>query len=192
MSLAIKLTAASLAVLAGGAIGYLYLPHIKPDKISAKPLVEQPVFVVASAAKSEPAQPPSKALAAAPTGGNPGSLVTLAATMKATSATFAPPEARLAHSANSEASEACARGLVALASGDLAAARSWLERAADLGDARALIALGDAYNPAMLARLGVLGAPGDAERARSYYNRALSSGLDAARGRIASLTTTQN
>ena len=33
---------------------------------------------------------------------------------------------------------------------------------------------------------------GDAERARSYYNRALSSGLDAARGRIASLTTTQN
>ena len=37
----------------------------------------------------------------------------------------------------------------------------WLERAADLGDARALLALGDAYNPAMLARFGVLYAPGD-------------------------------
>ena len=89
-----------------------------------------------------------------------------------------------------EAAKDCAQGLVALASGDIAAARRWLERAADLGDARALLALGDAYNPAMLARFGVLGAPGDLSRAKEYYSRALSSGLAAARGRLASLTTT--
>jgi hypothetical protein len=88
-----------------------------------------------------------------------------------------------------EAAKNCAQGLVALASGDIAAARRWLVRAADLGDARALLALGDAYNPAMLARLGVLGAPGDLSRAKEYYSRALSSGLVAARGRLASLAT---
>ena len=89
-----------------------------------------------------------------------------------------------------DAAKNCAQGLVALASGDIADARRWLERAADLGDPRALLALGDAYNPAMLARFGVLGAPGDLARAKQYYSRALSSGLVAARGRLASLTTT--
>ena len=88
-----------------------------------------------------------------------------------------------------EAAKTCAQGLVALASGDIAGARRWLERAADLGDARALLALGDAYNPAMLTRFGVLGAPGDSSRAKTYYSRALSSGLVAARSRLASLTT---
>jgi hypothetical protein len=99
------------------------------------------------------------------------------------------PLAGAAPPVSPEAAKNCAQGLVALANGDIAGARRWLERAADLGDARALLALGDAYNPAMLARFGVLGAPGDSSRAKTYYSRALSSGLVAARGRLASLTT---
>jgi len=43
-----------------------------------------------------------------------------------------------------------AQGLVALAGGDVAAARAFLERAADAGDARALLVLGDAYDPGTL------------------------------------------
>jgi TPR repeat protein len=78
-------------------------------------------------------------------------------------------------------------GLIALADGDVAAARAFLERAADGGDTRALVVLGDTYDPATLARLGAMGIRGDAARARDYYARALSAGVGAARQRIASL-----
>ncbi len=63
------------------------------------------------------------------------------------------------------------------------------QQAADEGENRAYMVLGDAYNPAMLTRLGVLGAPGDAALARDYYNRAVAAGLTGARDRLASLET---
>ena len=85
-----------------------------------------------------------------------------------------------------------AQGLVALAGGDVAAARAFLERAAEAGDARALLVLGDTYDPATLARMGALGLKGDAARARDYYARALSAGVAAARDRIAALEVPQN
>ena len=78
-----------------------------------------------------------------------------------------------------------AQGLVALAGGDVAAARAFLERAADAGDARALLVLGDAYDPGTLTRLGAIGVKGDESRARDYYQRANDAGLAAARQRIA-------
>ena len=84
-----------------------------------------------------------------------------------------------------------AQGLVALAGGDVAAARAFLERAADAGDARALMVLGDAYDPATLARLGAIGVKGDASRARDYYQRASDAGLAAARQRIAAIEVSQ-
>ena len=94
---------------------------------------------------------------------------------------------------NANASDAAlrlrAQGLVALAGGDIAAARAFLERAAEDGDARALLVLGDTYDPATLARMGAVGLKGDAAKARDYYARALSAGLAAARNRIASLET---
>ena len=55
------------------------------------------------------------------------------------------------------------------------------------GDARALLLLGGAYDPSTLGRMGALGLKGDAGRARDYYARALSAGVDAARQRIAAL-----
>ena len=72
-----------------------------------------------------------------------------------------------------------------LAAGDIAGARAFLERAAEAGDARSLLVLGDTYDPATLSRLGALGLKGDPARAHDYYARALSAGVAGARERIA-------
>ena len=86
-----------------------------------------------------------------------------------------------------DARRLCAEGLVAFARGDIAAARAFLQRAAEGGDARALMALGDTYDPATLSRLGTLGLKGDEAVARSYYSRAAAAGVTGARERIAAL-----
>jgi TPR repeat protein len=92
-----------------------------------------------------------------------------------------------APAASEEARRLCAQGLVALAQGSIASARAYLQRAADAGDARALLALGETYDPVTLARIGVLGLKGDAARARDYYAQALAAGLSIARERMAAL-----
>ena len=81
----------------------------------------------------------------------------------------------------------CAQGLVAMADGDIAGARFYLERAAEGGDVRALMVLGESYDPATLTRMGALGIKGDAGRARDYYAKALAAGMGAARERMAAL-----
>ena len=86
-----------------------------------------------------------------------------------------------------DARRLCAEGLVAFARGDIAAARAFLRRASESGDARALMALGDTYDPTTLARLGAVGIKGDEATARNYYSRALAAGVRGARERIAAL-----
>ena len=81
----------------------------------------------------------------------------------------------------------CAEGLVAFAKGDIATARAFFISAAEAGDARALVALGDTFDPATLARLGVVGLRGDGAKARDFYARALAAGASGARERIAAL-----
>ena len=88
-----------------------------------------------------------------------------------------------------DARRLCAEGLVAFARGDIAAARAFLQRAAEAGDARALMALGDTYDPSTLAHLGAVGIKGDEATARSYYSRALAAGVTGARERIAALAS---
>jgi hypothetical protein len=79
------------------------------------------------------------------------------------------------------------RGLVALAKGDLSTARLFLSRAAEAGDARAWVALADTYDPAMLAKLGVVFAPGDATRARDCLVKAMAAGVVVPKDRLAAL-----
>jgi hypothetical protein len=194
-ALAIKIGASSLASLAVVTLAVVFWPTVKPQRIGARPAVEQPVFVVASALK--PPAPPTS-VAATPVAepvADKQSLNTLATALKSqglragvapapvASATPAAPVSP----ANREAESCFAHGLIALAKGDIAAARRWLEHAADEGETRAFLALGDAYNPAVLPRLGVLGARGDAAQARDYYNRAVAAGLSGAKDRLASL-----
>jgi len=181
-----------------------------------RPAVEKPVFVVAA----EPARPvpaASTAVVAAPAAvvAAPAALVAapveapveksglvkLAAALRSDSSppSGAAPLTRgiVTLGLNSvapseEAAKFFALGLVAFADGDVAGARAFLERASEDGDRRALMVLGDTYDPATLTRLGAVGIRGDAARARDYYGRALAAGVGAARERLATLAAKGN
>lgn len=99
----------------------------------------------------------------------------------------APTQAPSTSSANEASARWSVQGLVALAKGDLSSARLYLTRAADSGDPRAWVALADTYDPAMLTKLGVVGAPGDARRAKDYLQKAADAGLVVAKNRMAAL-----
>ncbi len=76
------------------------------------------------------------------------------------------------------------RGEQLLATGDIVAARIVLQRAAESDDAAAALALGAAYDPNVLARLGVVGISADLEKARTWYHKAESLGSADARRRL--------
>ena len=63
-----------------------------------------------------------------------------------------------------------------IASGDLAAARLVLRRAANAGDARAAMTLAGTYDPAILEKLGVHGFVPDVAMARAWYEKAKKFG----------------
>ncbi len=89
--------------------------------------------------------------------------------------------------ASKDAARWSVRGLLALAKGDLSTARLFLNRAAEAGDARAWVALADTYDPAMLTKLGVVFAPGDAVRARDCLVKAMAAGVVVPKDRLAAL-----
>jgi hypothetical protein len=97
----------------------------------------------------------------------------------------------LAEAGSSPASAASAdfsvQGLIALAKGDLSTARLYLCRAAEAGEPRAWFALADSYDPVVLAKLGVVGAPGDGQREKDYLAKAAAAGVVAAKDRMAAL-----
>lgn len=76
------------------------------------------------------------------------------------------------------------QGQQLIAAGDVATARTVLQRAADAGDADAAMALGGTYDPNVLARLGVVGVSAEAEKARSWYQKAETLGSPDARRRL--------
>jgi hypothetical protein len=63
-----------------------------------------------------------------------------------------------------------------IAVGDVATARTVLQRAAEAGNASAAMALGATYDPNVLAKLGVVGVSADVEKARSWYQKAENLG----------------
>jgi hypothetical protein len=190
----IGLGAGAGATVAALALGFAFWPPSEQPPISARTTVSQPVFV-AGASQGKTAAAPAVAPAAA-AGADSGALAKLAIALKSEPAaatgaragatrSLAPAEAPAPVS--DAARRLCAQGLVALAAGDIAGARLYLERAAEAGDARALMALGASYDPASLARMGARGLKGDAATARVYYARALAAGMGAARERMAAL-----
>jgi TPR repeat protein len=72
------------------------------------------------------------------------------------------------------------RGKDFLGTGDLAAARLLLRRAAEAGSAEAAFALGATFDPAVLQRLKVVGAAADVAQARKWYEKAAALGSTAA------------
>jgi hypothetical protein len=88
--------------------------------------------------------------------------------------------------------EAAARDLVEradrlLEKGDIVGARAIYQRAAELGDASAALALGATYDPNRLWSLGALGLAGNKERARQWYQRASDLGHREAKARLSAL-----
>jgi hypothetical protein len=80
------------------------------------------------------------------------------------------------------------RGKDLIASGDLAAARLVLQRAADANHAEAALALGATYDPFVLRELKVYGFTPDAAMARVWYEKAIELGSPAAPRRLEMLT----
>jgi hypothetical protein len=79
-----------------------------------------------------------------------------------------------------------------IASGDLAAARLVLRRAADAGDARAAMTLAETYDPAILEKLGVHGVVPDLAMARGWYEKAKQFGAAEATQRLELLASKQH
>ena len=79
------------------------------------------------------------------------------------------------------------RGKDALSTGDLAAARLLLRRAAEADSADAAMALGATFDPLVLRRLGAIGAAPDAAQARKWYQKAVTLGSTAASQPLAQL-----
>jgi hypothetical protein len=198
-------SAGALAV----ALGLAFWPQLENVALPGKSVVSQPVFVASSApVKSRlateataPAAPITAApIAPAAVDDEATAKAKLAMALQANppkeqmssqpatrSMTLIAPAPGAAPRASESARRLCAQGLVALAAGDIVGARLYLERAADSGDVRAFMVLGETYDPASLARMGVLGIKGDAARARDYYAKALAAGMGAARERMAAL-----
>jgi hypothetical protein len=79
------------------------------------------------------------------------------------------------------------RGKEAFSTGDLAAARLLLRRAAEAGSAEAALALGATFDPLVLRRLGAIGAAPDAGQARQWYQKAVALGSTTASQPLATL-----
>jgi TPR repeat protein len=60
--------------------------------------------------------------------------------------------------------------------GDISAARVVLKRAAAAGDVEAMLQLGMTFDPAFLAKWGVLGFAPDLTQAHTWYDRAMKLG----------------
>lgn len=76
------------------------------------------------------------------------------------------------------------RGQELMASGDIAAARVILLRAAEARDAKAALALAATYDPVMLKKSGVYGVVADISTARSWYEKAKEFGSEEAPQRL--------
>ena len=206
-SLAIKAGAGLLAVLVAAGLGYAFWPHPEPEISAMRSAVEKPVFVATPATTKPPAAPlttQAVPVVASPSTPTPSSAPAvekagtdkLAAMMKTpasaplTRSLALPPAPALIAPApppSEDAAKLCAEGLVALADGRIASARAFLERAADSGDARALLVLGDTWDAKRLGQLGAVGVQADATRAHDYYARAVAAGVPEARQRLAAV-----
>jgi len=183
MSTLLKVVAGVFSAVVVALLAVAFWPHLEPAVVSPRPAVAQPEFVTAAIAPAAAIDRLALALRADPQAPDAA---------QPTRGLASPPiDAGKPH-ASDEALRLRAEGLAAMAGGDFAGARALLERAAEAGDARALLVLGDAYDPATLARMGALGLKGDAQRARDYYARALAAGVEAARQRIAALAAQQD
>jgi len=84
------------------------------------------------------------------------------------------------------------RGEVFINSGDVAAARLMLQRAAEAGDVHAALALASTFDPNTIQKLGIQGLAADEAMARLWYERAAQFGSPEAPQRLQQLANQAN
>jgi hypothetical protein len=105
---------------------------------------------------------------------------------------IAPPQETIRHLDAGEIAALLKRAEVLMASGDLAAARLVLRRAAEAGDAHAAMLLGGTYDPLVLEKQGVHGVVPDPAMARGWYEKAKRFGATEATAQLDLLAKKQN
>jgi hypothetical protein len=116
----------------------------------------------------------------------PNSLI--AQTAQAVGTTGSVPPAAADTQNNPEAARLTARASTLLAQGNIGAARTVLERAADMGSAQASFMLAETYDPVILSMWGTSGTRGEATKARELYAKAHAGGIEEAKNRQDALT----
>jgi hypothetical protein len=101
-----------------------------------------------------------------------------------------PPAVPLHRLAPDDITASLNRADALIRSGDLAAARLVLRRAADDGDGQAAIKLAETYDPEFVGRMGVHGITGDVAIARDWYEKARKFGAADAAQRLERLAST--
>ncbi len=99
------------------------------------------------------------------------------------------PPAPIPRPSTAQIAELLARGDALLRTGDVASARLFYERAANVGDGRAALRLGATFDPAFLDRDALRGVRGDPAQARYWYDRARDFDEAEAEHRLKSLGT---
>ena len=131
-----------------------------------------------------------------PTGGpKPNVAVTPAGPTLEAATTVASPEPQktptLPTFSAAEIAELLARGDWWFATGDVASARLFYERAAGVGEAQAAAKLGETFDPAFLGRLNLRGVRADPGMAVFWYRRARDLGATDAASRLIGLEAKQ-
>ncbi|WP_453949519.1 hypothetical protein [Bradyrhizobium sp. USDA 377] len=88
---------------------------------------------------------------------------------------------------SAQADKLIARASALLEQGDIGSARIVLERAAEMGSAKASFALAETYDPLILPNFGTYGTQGDSTKARDLYARAEAGGIKEAKARYEAL-----
>jgi hypothetical protein len=171
---------------------------------AAAPAATRPVAVAAAApvaALPDAASPVARPVAALPDAALPVARP-VAASPVAPRPVAAPPPAPAAEDMiprdaihrldPNEIASSLTRANTLIASGDLAAARLVLRRAADSGDARAAMTLAETYDPAVLAKLSVHGVVPDLAMARGWYEKAKQFGAIEATQRLEQLASKEH
>jgi len=120
------------------------------------------------------------------TGGRSADSHVVHVTQAVKTAVTEPPKAAEAQG-NAEAATLIARASALLGQGDIGAARIVLERASEMGSAKASFMLAETYDPAILTAWGTYGTRSEVTKARELYAKAHGGGIQEAKYRLNAL-----
>jgi hypothetical protein len=167
--------------ISSGPIGRAELPQAEPTRVTTPPPPSQSAQT--ASAKTDEPTPQAEPEPVAPPSPTP-QMSNAQPETAPVSRSQPPPATRL----NGDViATFVSRAEVFLKSGDFAAARVLLRRAADAGSASATLMLGGTFDPVVIDELGAVGVQPDIAQARQWYEKAVELGSDVAAQRLARL-----